>query len=275
MLFHSPIIPLPTLENSAGRIGYFAIFTVISDFSNAGMQRCQGIFWEPGAFQALVILALIIEKCLPEYRQYKYHKYVYSIAILMSFSTTGYVALLIYWALELKAIKKTLAYIPIIVAVVFCFISFDPAVLGYLNFTLVTKFKAIFEYQVGSSSVASTRVDSVLLPLQIFINNPLNYIFGNGQKGAIEMFRMAGTLMATCTPINYVVKFGLPICVVSYYGFIRLINGIKENTITKIIIFILLVVAFSSEAFDFSLFMNMLLFYGIAYNGENTENENY
>lgn len=269
MVFHSTIIPLPELRNSAGRVGYYGIFTVISDFSNAGMQRCQGIFWEPGAFQALAMLALVLEKYVPELGNNKYHKYVYSIAILMSFSTTGYVALFIYWALELKNIKKALACIPIIGAVIFVFVSFDPGILGYVKFTLVTKFKAIFEYQIGITNVSSARVNSLLLPMQIFFSNPVNFIFGNGQKGAEEMYRMTGTYMATCTPINYLAKFGIPVCIVSFYSFGCLVNGIRENGFTKIGVFLLFLIAFASEAFDFSLLMNMLLLYGASYKWEN------
>ena len=64
MMVYKPIINiLPALTNSTGRIGRYAVLTIISDFasSTAGLQRVQGLFWEPGAFQCMIVFAVIFE----------------------------------------------------------------------------------------------------------------------------------------------------------------------------------------------------------------------
>ena len=272
MFFHSTLIPLPAFINSAGRVGHYAVFTIISDFSNAGMQRCQGIFWEPGAFQALVIVAMFIEKYNLHLENRNVRKYIYSIAILMSFSTTGYVALMLFWALEVFETKKVVGYLLVIIAGFFLFVSISPSILEYIDYTLFQKFRAIFEYNPGTTSVASARVDSIVFPIKQILDNPLNLLVGNGVKGADEMFQLTGTYMSTCTPLNLFAKFGILVGIVSSYGIKQLIDLCSLNHIVRGFILIVLIITFSSESFDFSILFYIFIFYGY---GNGKEKANY
>ena len=262
MFFHSTIIPLPSLVNSAGRVGYYVVFTIISDFSNAGMQRCQGIFWEPGALQALIIVAMFVDKYNIHSDNRDFRKYVYSIAILMSFSTTGYVALMLFWALELFETKRVFGYILAITAGLLLFVSISPSVLAYIDYTLFQKFWAIFEYNPGTTSVASARVDSIVFPIKQLLDNPLNLLVGNGVKGANEMYHLTGHYMSTCTPLNLFAKFGVFTGMVSFFGIKRLVDLCSLKHIVRLFILIILMVTFSSESFDFSVLLYIFMFYG-------------
>lgn len=68
------------------------LYTFLGDFS----PRNSGMFWEPGAFQGYLILALVflafIKHDTPR-KQYIYYLAVLCAAVLSTFSTTGYIAL--------------------------------------------------------------------------------------------------------------------------------------------------------------------------------------
>ncbi|MGH4119456.1 O-antigen ligase family protein [Clostridium sp.] len=59
-------------------------------------QRNSGIFWEPGAYQVFIIIAIILLMHKREKDKYRIHKFIlFSITLITTFSVTGYVCYII------------------------------------------------------------------------------------------------------------------------------------------------------------------------------------
>lgn len=206
IIIPSLIEVLPVLRNSKGRIGYFGIFTVVSDFLMTGSHRNQGIFWEPGAFQAFLSLAYIFE--LSNVKQRKWVLISILIAMFSTLSTTGIIVavLLITFTLSRQrgktSVIKALCAVIILIAAVYYVV---PRLTGFLEYTLVRKIELILNYQAGTSNAASSRMDSILYPLkELFTVAP----WGIGRAGYIEIGQKVGHTMFTCTPVNWIVRYG-------------------------------------------------------------------
>lgn len=88
------VLQLPQMENTAGAKFATIIFSGL-DIStiHSPMIRAYGIFWEPGVFQMFINLAILFELFV-ENRPRRLYLIVYCIALLSTFSTTGYIAFL-------------------------------------------------------------------------------------------------------------------------------------------------------------------------------------
>ncbi|QUA54042.1 O-antigen ligase family protein [Aristaeella lactis] len=88
------VLQLPRMENTAG-VKFATIIFAGLDISTiySPMIRTFGIFWEPGVFQMFINLAILFELFV-ENRPRRVYLIVYCIALLSTFSTTGYIAFL-------------------------------------------------------------------------------------------------------------------------------------------------------------------------------------
>ena len=256
-------IVFPALVNSNGRIGRYAILTILSDFasSSSGLQRVQGVFWEPGAFQSMIVFAVIFEIYKTKTLTWK-RMIIYTLTMVLTFSTTGYICLMLLIALAVnKEYRsfKIIRSILIIGAIAFLYFSLQDTSIAFLQYTMFGKIRMIFNYQEGVSSYASSRVDSIILPLRHFINNP---ILGIGENGYKELYRIAGHSMFTCTPINYFVRYGLILGGVSLWGMIRLFAKERISAINGVILTLCLLISLSTEEFTLNPILTCLIMYG-------------
>ena len=92
----SLIQKLPIVSNSAGISAYTCFISSIYRAGNVGIARNQGMFWEPGAFQVIINLSLIVVLFL-NINEIKLKKYivVFVITIFTTFSTGGYIIMLL------------------------------------------------------------------------------------------------------------------------------------------------------------------------------------
>ena len=253
----------PALVNSNGRIGRYAVLTILSDFasSTSGLQRVQGIFWEPGAFQAMIVFSVVFEIFKTKTLTWK-RMVVYALTIVLTFSTTGYVCLMLLIALAFNKESRSFKVIRaglIIVALVVFYFSLQDTSIAFLQYTMFGKIRMILNYQEGVRSYASSRVDSIVLPLRYFVRNP---IFGIGERGYNELSTIAGHSMFTCTPVNYFVRYGLIFGGLSLWGMIRLFAKEKISAINGIILALCLLITLSTEAFTFNPILTCLIMYG-------------
>ena len=124
----------------------------------------------------------------------------------------------------------------------------------------------ILDYQVGVSTYASSRIDSIILPLRYFINNPF---LGIGERGYAEISAIVGHSMFTCTPVNYIAKYGLLFGAISYWGMIRFFYIKNLSIINSILLALCILITLSSEAFTLNPILTCMILYGFGGNEKN------
>lgn len=256
------IIILPKILNSQGRVSYFAFFTMISDFRFTGANRIQGIFWEPGAFQMFIVTSFLLEHFNDFNFNYSFiRKMIYSLALLLTFSTTGIICLCLLWVLILGDSNNKLKWIRILLlgcAAFLFYISISDKLTGFWKYTLVDKVQQILNYKIGVRNQSSSRMDSIILPLKFFYDP----IFGIGENGYKKLSTLVGHTMFTCTPVNYIVRYGLIFGIISFVGFYKFIKNRINNKIDLILTIIVCLISVSTENFMLNPFITVIILYG-------------
>lgn len=266
---------LPKLINSSGRSGFFAIFNIISDFTSTGAQRNQGIFWEPGAFQFFLSLAYIFELSGEEHKPRKWILASLAAAMITTYSTTGVIVTVLLLTYSFSHSRNKLSVIKALIVVTMVIIAvcnIIPKLTGFWQYTLVKKIKLIFEYQPGVSNHSSVRVDSIFYPLSELLNSP---IWGIGTEGYSKIYREMGHSMATFTPVNWLVKYGPIYGIVILSGIWRFLKNDFNTVLNTTIIFIILMISISTEAFQNNIFLLSMCFQGHIISSKNRNVSNY
>lgn len=250
----------PKLVNTLDRIGYFCGLTIVSDFSDAGMQRTQGIFWEPGAYQCLVVIAMLLEKYYYQTPHRRIRILINSVAIILSFSTTGYIALVLVWMLMLSKDKKGFHIGRIILIAFFAvmlYFVFGSRLSGQLWYTIKFKIEGMLNYKNATNYSITARAGSIIEPLKLFILSP---IVGIGEKGYNKIIETVG--LATCTPVNYICKYGIVFALINFYGFYKFIKTKGMRLIEMLFIIFTICISFLSETFFMNPILSIFMLYG-------------
>ena len=194
-----------------------------------GSNRNGSIFWEPGAFQTFINLALLFE--ISKSKQRFGFVAVLSIALITTFSTTGYIAYAMIMALFV--VKKVFyekgkhrLVIPLIIVlftILLLFVFKDSIFTDDQN-SVFGKIFTFFEYKEytntrGITTSASTRYFSLIKPLEEFVKSP---IFGIGKDKLVEKTYpyLQGNL--TCTFINWLAIYGIFYGGILIFGYFKL-----------------------------------------------------
>ena len=237
----------------------------LSDYS-----RNFGMFWEPGAFQTFINLALLLE--VTKKKPSIFNMLLFIITTITTFSTTGYIATSLILLLPfVNGVKKdNMAVRRIIILVVLVFITFIAFNFDmFFSETQYTVFGKIFGLlngsELNSNSVTSStiRYYSIVKPLEAFIHKP---ILGYGYEGLIRETYQYTYSMNTCTFVNWFAVHGLLYGVIMLYGvylFSKLLS--KNNTSLLLIIIIVFVMTCAENYIDNASIM-ILVFYGVGTN---------
>lgn len=147
-----------------------------SHFMDIGI-RNSGMFWEPGAFQGYINIAflLYIDKFIVFFREYRKHFIVLLIALLTTFSTTGYLVLFVIITLAvMKNTRNKLAKVFITTSIIIA--SFWAY--GNLDF-MGDKINQEYEsaQEIDNLGTAASRMGSGIINWKNLMRNP---ICGNG-----------------------------------------------------------------------------------------------
>jgi len=261
---------IPALVNTSNRVGHFCGLTIVSDFRGASMQRTQGLFWEPGAYQCLVVIAMLLEKYHYNPPNKMIRIIINSAAILLSFSTTGYIALILVWMVLLSKDAKHFHLIRtglIALLVGYVYLTFGSRLSGQLWYTLTFKIEGMLNYKTATNYSITARAGSIIEPLRLFVSNP---ILGIGENGYNEVASTVG--LATCTPINYICKYGIIFAGINFYGFYKFIKKKGMRFFETAFIILTLVVSFFSETFFMNPVLMIFMFYGYKKSSEAADN---
>lgn len=256
----------PILTNSAGTSAHFLVLTDIWTLgsSSNGFNRAMGIFWEPGAFQAMITFAGIVDLYRDIPRKFlNYRMIIYCLTIIITFSSTGYISLILLILLFVKTkTRHSMIYLTIVCLAGFFLLAYlYTTSSGFLFHTMFGKFEAVETVLSGGEATASesTRVESVIYPLKKFIESP---IIGYGTAGEEQMTRELQHSMFTCTIINYFAKFGLLYGLIHMVGFYKLLKLNKKGILEALFLSLLVVVTTISEAFDYNPVLEICMLYG-------------
>ena len=229
-----------------------------------GSHRNFGFFWEPGAYQTFLNLALFFELAKDEPRKKAIMLFIFN--IITTFSTTGYIALFIIlyiFVFSKKELKKMVPSLVLIFLAIFGFQDLFSSVLDSTSSTVFGKLENFFyneEYgnNWGALTSSQIRYFSVVKVLEVFINHPL---IGVGYNNLNKLLFLFTSGMNTCTFLNYFAVYGMfygIICLLGYWN-ISTILGRGKN---KLLIFFLFFVITMSENYIHSFIFYVFIFYG-------------
>ena len=115
----------------------------------------------------------------------------------------------------------------------------------------------MLDYKNATNYAITSRAGSIIEPLRLFALSP---IVGIGENGYHEIAETVG--LATCTPVNYICKYGIIFAGINFYGFYKFIKTKGMSFIEIIFIIFTLVVTFLSETFFMNPILVIFMLYG-------------
>lgn len=221
--------------------------------------RNPGLFWEPGAYQVYLILALIYE--LFVYKG-KYAKYIYTLTLITTLSSTGFACMMMTWLLYSFSMNKKRSF-NMLLLLIFLFL------LIYINidylpdsikFNYISKIQSAFSGNSENYITVATRVDSFFYGLDLILSNPL---LGIG-RGLDELRQLTGNNILSCTPINWMLQYGILFGCLSFIGVFILMMRLKIRMFIKISLFFTILLSISTEAFNLSPTFFTIVFLGFS-----------
>lgn len=223
---------------------YFTIRIQHADGTIIDQQRNSGLFWEPGAFQSFINLAILfLISSIKKVRKIDAFKLlIFVITIITTQSTTGYVVLalaLIFTAIRLRKLKYGAKYFT---RLVFLLIVAGIAI-NYQYLYQIISYKLIDR---NASYTTRLTIDTSG-GFQLFTHNPwLGYGYSSERLNAL--FNSIGSTANSNGIVILLCEFGL---IVSGVYFAFLIRGIKSffdvKRISLLILLTIFAIIFSTE----------------------------
>lgn len=239
----------PIVYNEMDYLAYNMGFSMIRSYS----ERNQGIFWEPGAFQTFIGIALILELFLIK-RFSKKRIIVYLATVFTTYSTTGYVSvvviLLVYMIYVMinkvernfKNVRSLLFLIGLVAVLYLIFTNLSTETSKHV-FGKITAYRNDTS-RVKKMTSASVRVDAILKPISLFLDNP---VFGVGTTGLNGFASEEGYKMNTCTFVNWFAMYGFIVGMIFVGGFYKISKYITGNRTTALLVLIAFFILTISE----------------------------
>ncbi|MDF2013704.1 hypothetical protein P2R53_18180 [Priestia megaterium] len=259
----NPIFPILNDGEYGTKTAVFYNIRLGWDQSQSIYFRNQGPFWEPGAFQAYLNIAVFFQFFLLN-RKYKHVELlILVVSILTTLSTTGIMVLcLLILAKSIESKRKewksnVLYFITIFIILAICLFN------NNINEELFSKFDA------SSTSIISsqTRKESILINLKMISQNPFTG-FGITKGSSIynEISSLSKNIdqnVNTTTLLFAWSIFGIVYAFLSTYSYIRLGCAFVNKTSTKVLIISAIIIILNTEDWTYSLWFNILLIYGL------------
>lgn len=216
-----------------------------------------GIFWEPGAYQAVLNLALFINLC-KKIRKINTMNVIFLIAIITTLSTSGFIIMLLIFAVFLVNIR---------------YIFFSVMTIGILSYGLMQTqlFHNIVVQKISNSDNASTnrRKADISADLDLFMENPVLGIgYFKYKEDFIKVLRTKNTTelgYVSSNSITFLLAcFGLLFSLFLFAGYIGYCYIFSKNFKVRISFIIILIMIFIPENFLLRPFFLTLFFYGIS-----------
>lgn len=266
MVFKNVIIEIPFVPTIAsGSYGTKQlIFTTIKiGTGNLYFLRNQGPFWEPGAFQAYLNIAIILSLFYESRPNRTLEVIILGVGVASTISTTGFcVFALIVIAYIIRnehgTFKSKILMLAGVIAV--GLLAFHNESVNYLLFDKLAS---------GSDNSISnaTRMYSILQNVKGIFENP---IFGIGPEKYTKLFQSSQSVLGavsagvnTTTSLSVWAQYGLIYFTLFNSGIIQFCNKMETNMLSRIVLIIALFIIFNTENMNYSLFFNYVVIFGL------------
>ncbi len=242
----------PIIKDYAGSKFYHAILFCYPTYMGK-FYRNQSIFWESGAFQAFLNLALFIELYLlkNDKKKRNIHIFAYVIAIIFTKSTTGYLVLFLLILGKLRNLKtlgnqsKELLY------------AFAP--IFFIFFSILFKEVVINKFSPSSLSFVSFQrrfLDSII-DIRLLFSNFFHFLFGVGEEKYLLNFTkllndVGFGVYTKATSSNsitaFMAQYGILSSFFLFFLYIKSFLSIEGN-VTKLIFALMIIFCLMTENF--------------------------
>jgi hypothetical protein len=228
-----------------------------------GLIRNSGPFWEPGAFGGYLMLALIFNTLL-HHTLFRKENLIYLAAILTTFSTTTYLALLFftmaYFFIGIK--NPIIKWGSLIVFLLIAFISFQK--IDFLGEKISKELRET-KYQALKKG-GDTRMASAYLDLKEVQENAVTLFFGRGSHPDTRIQGPDKEVLRTNGITDLLSRFGLIFFLFSivalYFSYRHLASaGKKKNQLALAALVTTMLLSFSEIYFIYLMFKTLTLFH--------------
>lgn len=257
-------LPFPIMQSTAKNVYYNQYYNGILVFVNTVNHiRIMGPFWEAGVYASMAIFALIILNSLNNLPRKRviFDIIIFTVSIILSFSTSGYILLVLYYIYTLFEKSKTST--AVILTLIFIIIASIMFIFGAKIVTqLAQAMPYVFNKLTYQNVSSSTRVNGPLVDLAIFNNSP---IIGDGMNRYFNDWtyyaRVYKVQSRTSTITYFMANYG----VAGILYFIELFRGIvKQKELkspSKFILLLIIIFILSKEPHYVNMLTTMLISY--------------
>jgi len=258
------VMGMPTITNTSGRFAYNLLFAVITPRS---FYRSEGFFWEPGAFQTFINIAIPMAFFSKNSQNKKRNLVVLYIALVLTFSTTAWIVgffnlIYIIWGNDnYKNNKETKSLLGLVLLAIIglILVEYLPSNFGGTTFGIEKIRSFLNGPSNGTFDSASVRYDSVYYPLLLFLDNPL---FGAGYVGMRSLSENMLHNMLTCTPMNYFAMYGFVYGILIMWLLFSYCKTFHQKKIVGALIFLALLLTTFSEQYVNYAIVDVLIIFG-------------
>lgn len=222
--------------------------------------RNYGMFWEPGAFQAFISLALLFVLQKPKLNIPVF--IIFTLATVSTFSTTGYITYAIlllccnkkYWT----RYQRDFVYV-VIAGAALVVVTYSAFLLEGESSTF-GKLEQLKGDSMDNSELTSTSVRffALIKPIEAFFQDP---IFGIGYLGLQKYTDSYLHGMITCTFVNYFAIYGLLFGLIFLNGYVKCAKRISSSSFySKVSFVVFMLIIFSENMLRNPMFIILPLF---------------
>lgn len=226
-------------------------------------EKLMGPFWEPGLYASIALIGILLNGIPIDTNRPKktLTDIALSIGILLSFSTAGYILLIVVYIVRyLQHTSKKISILStfLLAAVIVLLFIFQDRIISFL----VTIAPNVFGKLTFENFSKSTRINGPLVDLAIYTDSP---VIGAGMQSYLKKWPVFAQLLSvesrTSTLTYFIAVYGVP---GGIYGF-TIINSIlhQKNTqlAVKIFVLIFFLCIVSKEPHYFNLFTCTVIAY--------------
>ena len=257
--FYSFLQTIPAIlgTDKFGEGTNFLIYTVESS-ARLGVFRNSGLFWEPGAHSGFLLMAMVFN-ILYTGKLWNARSFVFLIALLTTFSTAGYIGLVLlisfYYLNNLNNISSIVVVSLVILLSYYLFFKLD---------FLGDKISHEIELTANSDIEYAGRLGSGKKDFEDIIKHPL---FGRGRNVATRFtdYNEENYLQyhRTNGVSDFIVKYGILFSLLYFYNMYKSLWYITypynyNKSFAKFILIIILVFGFSQTIFQGTFFISLI-----------------
>ncbi len=243
---------------------------IIFNFNNNGIDRNSGFMWEPGAFAAILAITISVSLTRSNFKINR-HLVICFIALITTFSTTGYLALgivAIYMLLNINK-KYWIMAVPVVIGALYFIAN-----LNFISKKIISQYESRFDVinyagDYGELDVVSLgRFGSMMADIEDFKKH---YLIGIGLQNKEQTQSVYNELLHTNGLTIYMVMFGSLGLLLLIYNLSKTFYIFTNHFKAKgyfLLASLILLVSFSNPVLVTPLFLSFQIGY-IAFNKPN------